>query len=141
VPELPFLRVYLDSNVLFSASRDRSSRFLGFWRLRDAAVITSQYVVGEVSRNITSFGHRERFESLLAQMEFVSDADVRLIPADIGMVAKDQPILAAAIAASVDYLATGDKKHFAHLYGTRVSGVMVINPADFLDLHEDRLPE
>ena len=139
--ELPFLRVYLDSNVLFSASRNDASRFLGFWRLRDTAVITSRHVVGEVFRNIKSVGHRERFEGLLAQTEFVSDADVRLIPADIAMVAKDQPILAAAIAASVDYLATGDKKHFAHLYGTSVSGVLVINPADFLDLFEDRLPE
>jgi hypothetical protein len=97
--------------------------------------------VGEVFRNIKSDGHRERFEGLLAQTEFVSDAYVRLIPADIAVVAKDQPILAAAIAASVDYLATEDKKHFAHLYGTSVSGVLVINPADFLDLFEDRLPE
>jgi predicted nucleic acid-binding protein len=141
VPELLPLRVYLDSNVLFSASRDQASRFLGFWKLRDTVVVTSQYVVGEVSRNIKSIAHRQRFEALLAQTEFVSDADVRLIPADVGLIAKDQPILSAAIAASVDYLATGDKKHFTHLYGTRVSGVLVINPADYLDLYEDRLPE
>ena len=85
--ELRFLRVYLDSNVLFSASRNDASRFVGFWRLRDTAVITSQYVVGEVFRNIKSDGHRERFEGLLAQTEFVSDAYVRLIPADIAVVA------------------------------------------------------
>jgi predicted nucleic acid-binding protein len=141
VPEVPLLRVFLDSNVLFSASRDLASRFLGFWRLRDTAIITSHYVVDEVSRNIKTADQRRRFEVLLAQTEFVSDADVRMIPADIGMVAKDQPILAAAIAASVDYLATADKKHFAHLYGTRVSGVLIMNPASFLDMHEDRLPE
>jgi predicted nucleic acid-binding protein len=140
VPEFPAFRVYLDSNVLFSASRDQGSRFLELWRLRDIAVVTSQYVVGEVSRNIKSIGHNQRFESLLAQTEFVSDADVQLIPANVGLVEKDRPILAAAIAASVDYLITGDKSHFGHLYGTRVSGVYVISPADFLDQYEDRLP-
>lgn len=139
--EFPFLRIFLGSNVLFSASRSDASRFLGFWRLRDAAVITSRYVVDEVSRNIRTVDHRRRFEALLTRTEFVSDADVRLIPDDVGLVAKDQPILAAAIAASVDYLATGDKKHFAHLYDTSVCGVLIISPADFLDRHEDRLPE
>ena len=57
------------------------------------------------------------------------------------LVEKDRPILAAAIAASADYLVTGDKSHFGHLYGTRVSGVCVFTPADFLALHEDRLPD
>ena len=141
MPEFPAIRVYLDSNVIFSASRDQGSRFLELWRLRGIAVVTSQYVVGEVSRNIKSIGHNQRFESLLAQTEFVSDADVQLIPANVGLVEKDRPILAAAIAASVDYLITGDKSHFGHLYGTRVSGVYVIAPADFLDQYEDRLPD
>jgi predicted nucleic acid-binding protein len=141
LPEFPALRVYLDSNVVFSASRDQRSRFLELWRLRDIAVVISQYVVGEVSRNINSIGHNQRFESLLAQTEFVSDADVQLIPANVGLVEKDRPILAAAIAASVDYLITGDKSHFGHLYGTRVSGVYVISPADFLGQYEDRLPD
>ena len=141
MPEFPALRVYLDSNVVFSASRDQRSRFLELWRLRDIAVVISQYVVGEVSRNIKSIGHNQRFESLLAQTQFVSDADVQLIPPNVALIAKDQPILAAAIAASVDYLITGDKSHFGHLYRTRVSGVYVIAPADFLDQYEDRLPE
>ena len=141
MPEFPAIRVYLDSNVLFSASRDQGSRFRELWRLRDIAVVISQYVAGEVSRNIKSIGHNQRFESLLAQTEFVSDADVQLIPANAGLVEKDRPILAAAIAASVDYLITGDRSHFGHLYGTRVSGVYVISPADFLDQYEDRLAE
>lgn len=139
MPELPALRVYLDSNVLFSASRDEPSRFVNFWMLRDVTVVTSQYAVGEVSRNIKSLEHRKRFENLLARTQFVSDADVRLIPADTLLVAKDQPILAAAIAASVDYLVTGDKRHFTHLYAKTISGVHVISPTDFLLQHKDRL--
>lgn len=139
MPEFPDLRAYLDSNVLFSASRDEASRFINFWKLRGVVVVTSQYAVGEVFRNIESLDHRKRFENVLSRTQFVSDADVRLIPANVRLVAKDQPILAAAIAASVDYLVTGDKTHFAHLYAKAISGVHVIGPADFLLQHKDRL--
>jgi predicted nucleic acid-binding protein len=140
VPDFPSLRIYLDSNVLFSASRDDPSRFINLWRLRGVAVATSQYAVGEVSRNIKSIEHRQRFEGLLALTQFVSDADVRLIPPDAALVGKDQPILAAAIAARVDYLLTGDKRHFTHLYARTISGVHVISPADFLLRYKERLP-
>jgi predicted nucleic acid-binding protein len=139
VPEFPELRAYLDSNVLFSASRDEPSRFLNLWRLRGVEVVTSQYAVVEVSRNIESPEHRKRFEDLLGRTQFVSDAYARLVPVIAPLVAKDQPILAAAIAASVDYLVTGDKRHFMHLYAKTISGVHVIGPADFLLRHKDRL--
>lgn len=139
--EFPVLRVYLDSNVLFSASRDESSRFVYLWRLRDVEVLTSQYAIGEVSRNLESIEHRLRFEKLLAWTHFVSDADTHLVPPDAALVEKDLPILAAAIAASVDYLLTGDKRHFMHLYARTISGVHVINPANFLLLYKDRLPD
>jgi len=141
VPERARLRVYLDSNVLISASLKEGSNFLNIWRLREVTPVVSYYAIGEAARNIKSLDHRQRFEGLLAQTQFVSDADVRLLPADVALVAKDQPILAAAIAESVDYLVTGDKNHFGHLYSKKVSGVYVINPADFLARCEDRLPE
>ena len=139
MPEFPVLRVYLDSNVLFSASYDPLADFLAFWRLRNIAPVISQYAVDEVSRNIRSAGHRQRFESLLARTQFISDGDVRFVPAGIALAAKDRPILAAAIAASVDYLATGDRKHFALLYDKVVSGVRIVSPPHFLVFHKDRL--
>jgi predicted nucleic acid-binding protein len=141
VPEFPSLRIYLDSNVLFSASHDPASSFVNFWRMRDVSVVTSYYAVGEVSRNIDLDDHRGRFEDLLARTELVSDTHVGFIPSHLSLAAKDAPILAAAIFAGVDYLATGDKRHFAHLYGTAVLGVRVVRPRDFLDLHKDRLLE
>ncbi len=139
MPEFPGLRVYLDSNVLFSASHGPESPFVRLWRLQDVAPVISQYVVGEVSRNLRLPEHRARFEALLAKTQFVSDADSRFIPSHIVLVEKDRPILAASIAAGMDYLITGDKKHFAHLYGTTVSGVRILDPAQFLLLHKDRL--
>ncbi len=139
MPDFGRLRVYLDANVLFSTALNDRSRFLEFWRLRNVTPVTSRYAIGEVARHLRFPGHNRRFESLLARTQVISDADLRFIPSDIAVVTKDAPILAAAIAASVDYLATGDKNHFAHLYRTTVAGVHVISPTDFLNLHEDRL--
>jgi uncharacterized protein len=133
------LTVYLDSNVLFSASYIASSRFLNFWKLTGVAPVTSPYAVTEVWRNISQSAHGLRFDKLIAATRMVSDADSGFVLESLQLVEKDRPILAAAIAASADYLITGDKSHFAHLYGSRVSGVQIINPSEFLGLHEDRL--
>lgn len=141
MPDSLCLRVFLDSNVLISASLKDGSDLLDLWRLRDVTPVISHYVIGEVGRNVKSPDHDARLSMLLARTQIVSDADACVIPSHIRLVSKDQPILAAAIAASVEYLVTGDKRHFSHLYSTKVSGVYVINPADFLALFEDRLPE
>ena len=139
MPDLNPLRVYLDANVLFSASLKLNSRFLNFWRLRGVVPITSTYAIGEVTRNFKVPGHGTRLATLLQRTEIVSDADIRMIPDHIKIIAKDASILAAAIAASADYLATGDKNHFGHLYNTTVSGVHILEPSEFLSLHDDRL--
>jgi predicted nucleic acid-binding protein len=46
---------------------------------------------------------------------------------------KDQPILLAAIHGKADYLLTGDAKHFQHLFGKRIEGVMVVRPAQYFN--------
>jgi predicted nucleic acid-binding protein len=138
VPEFPPLTIYLDSNVLFSASYDAISPFLKFWKLDGITPVSSLYALAEVTRHIKSPAHQHRFDELIARTGRVSDVDPAFVSQSIRLVDKDRPILAAAIAASVDYLITGDKNHFTHLYFLRVSGVFVINPADFLDMHEER---
>ncbi|HUL34808.1 MAG TPA: hypothetical protein VL128_13055 [Candidatus Eisenbacteria bacterium] len=45
---------------------------------------------------------------------------------------KDRPILAAAIAARAMHLITGDGRHFGAYFGKRVSGVVVMTPAEYL---------
>ena len=141
VPDRSHLRIYLDSNVLFSASYIASSPYRNFWKLTQVTPVTSLYAVGEVIRHNVISSQRERFDELIARTERVSDADLGFVPQSIRLVEKDRPILAAAIAASADYLVTGDKSHFAHRYSTRVSGVCVIHPTDFLARQEDRLPD
>lgn len=137
--EPSLLRAYLDANVLFSASLSEQNGFLNFWRLRGIVPVTSDYAVREVFNNLTGPGHAERFRQLLGRTDRVSDADVRLIPSGISLAEKDRQILASAIGSSVDYLVTGDRNHFSHLYASSVSGVYVMGPKEFLALFEDRL--
>ena len=139
MPEHVPLAIYLDSNVVISACLDEHSKFLKFWRLHNVEATVSPYALAEIARNLPHASQRSRFKSLLAKTRIVSDADNRLVPSYVRLVEKDRPILAAAIAASLDCLVTGDKNHFAHLYGTTVSGVHILNPSDFLALHEPRL--
>ncbi len=40
---------------------------------------------------------------------------------------KDRPILCGAIAARADYLLTGDKQDFRHLFGRTISGVKIVS--------------
>jgi uncharacterized protein len=139
VPELPHLTAYLDSNVLFSASLSPASRFLQLWQLAEVSLTTSAYAIDEVRNNILKDGHDQHFTGLLTKTQLVSDANLRFIPTDVTLAEKDRPILAAAIAASADFLVTGDKNHFGHLYNSRIAGVVVVAPADFLDRNAHRL--
>jgi len=139
VHEFALIRVYLDSNVLFSASYSERNRSLDFWRLERVIPVTSPYAVEEVRGNLRQPGHFARFDALLLKTELVSDFDVRFIPSGVTVVEKDRPILASAIGSRVDYLVTGDKNHFKHLYGNIVEKVYISSPSDFLDRHVDRL--
>jgi len=51
----------------------------------------------------------------------------------IELVEKDRPILASAIAGQCDYLVTGDRKDFGHLFGKSVQGVKVVSPAQLAE--------
>ena len=137
--DLHHLTAYLDSNILFSASLTPSSRLLQLWQLANVSLATSVYAIDEVRKNILKDGHDQRFTGLLTRTQIVSDANLRFIPADVSLAEKDRPILAAAIAASVDFLVTGDKNHFGHLYNSRIAGVVIIPPVDFLDRNAHRV--
>ncbi|MBS1800897.1 MAG: PIN domain-containing protein [Acidobacteria bacterium] len=136
--EFAHLNAYLDANVLFSASHSPASRLLQLWQLMNLSLTTSAYAIDEVRKNILN-GHHQRFTALLTKTQLVSDANLQFIPADVVLAEKDRPILAAAIAASVDFLVTGDKNHFGHLYNSRIAGVAIVAPADFLNQNAHRL--
>jgi len=139
VPDFEPIRVFLDANVLFSASYSDRNRFLQFWRMEGVAPVTSRYAIAEVRGHLIRAGHLERFEALVAKTDLVGDVDLRIIPSGVVVVEKDRPILAAAIGASTGYLVTGDKNHFSHLYHATVGFVSVISPTEFLDRFADRV--
>jgi predicted nucleic acid-binding protein len=58
--------------------------------------------------------------------------DLKLL-AGVRLDSKDRPILLAAIHGEADFLLTGDARHFGHLYGKRIEGVMVLRPAQYFE--------
>jgi predicted nucleic acid-binding protein len=130
--------VFLDANILISASISPTSRFLDFWRLRAVTVVTSPYVTGEARKHLTGDA-LYRFELLRLQMEEAPNDCLAVLPSDVDLVEKDRPVLMAALAARARYLITGDKAHFGHLYGTSIDATTILAPRTFLDQEEYRL--
>ena len=121
------MKVFLDANILFSASFPKSllADFLGGLE-QHAVLLTNAYAKTEAERNIAAKApkrlapHQAFAEKLQVVPLLVFDLDVKLAE-------KDRPILCGAIAAHADYLLTGDKKDFGHLYGKTVRGVKIVS--------------
>ncbi len=132
------IRVFLDTNVIISATRLDSSRLLNLWQLANVTLLTSPYVIKETLDHVQGPA-LPRFETLLKQMERVNDPDSANLPVGIVVVEKDRPILAAALSARADFLLTGDKNHFGHLYRVNLSGTLILPPGTFLEREVSRL--
>jgi predicted nucleic acid-binding protein len=122
------MRVFLDANVLFSASNAGSNiaRLIDWLNERGTAV-SSPLAVEEARRNLELKRPQwlAEFERVRAHLDLVPATRFTLpVPLD----AKDVPLLCAAIAAKCGYFVTGDKRDFGHLDGQAVLGVQVISP-------------
>lgn len=122
------MKIFLDANVLFSASNAGS----GIARLVDALcdrheVISSPYAWSEAERNILVKrpAWKSRLTALRGRIPSVADHD-----AEVGVVlaAKDRPILATACQQRCHFLVTGDRRDFGHLFGQEVCGVRIFTP-------------
>lgn len=137
------LRVFLDANILFSASLKAGTSFDRFWMMRDLVLLTSPCAADEVRRNCVHDAQSSKLEKLLLQMQLVSDAPGGYVPSGIVLPAKDAPILSAAIHAGADFLITGDRHHFRRWMNlpiqTHLGSLVIQEPARFLDEHLDRL--
>jgi predicted nucleic acid-binding protein len=121
------MRVFLDANILFSASFPKShlAQFLGELQCH-AVLLTNAYAKAEAARNI-AVKQPKRIavhEKFAASLELVP---LQLFDPGVKLAEKDQPILCGAIAGSADFLLTGDRKDFGHLFGTTVRGVKIVN--------------
>ena len=124
--------VFLDANVLFGAAYRSDAGLLRLWDLSDAELISSDYAVLEARRNLVAPEQQERLATLVAGMSLVSTVPEAGLPASVELPEKERPILLAAISAGATHLLTGDFTHFGELYGSRVGGVLVLRPSDFL---------
>lgn len=133
------MRVFLDSNVLFSAcllSDDRQYAFFALARRNRCRLLGSGRVLDETTRNL-ALKAPQGLKSLadLGRLLILStDPSAELIRWAVtqGLPAKDAPILAAAVQARADLLVTGDRRHFGPLFGRTLKGVRVLSLADGL---------
>jgi len=125
-------RVFLDANVLFSAAYLEHSGLLQLWNRDQCALLTSGYAAEEARRNLRLDDQRDRLEKLLGKLEILAEASDSPGEEDWGLPEKDAPILRAAIHAAATHLLTGDLRHFGHLIGTRIYGVLIVRPATYL---------
>ena len=128
-------RIFLDANVLFSAAYLELSGLARLWTLGYVELLSSAYAVEEARRNL-AIDRTEalpRLERLTAAVSIVDAPQSLKLPANVRLDQKDQPILLAAIHGNPDYLLTGDARHFAHLYGKRIKGVLVLRPAQYFE--------
>lgn len=120
-------RVFLDANVLFSASNAGSNiaRLID-WLIETGQAVTSDFAAEEARRNILLKRPAwcDALDALMGRVEVVPSIRFDL-PVDLPE--KDRPILCTAIRSGCSYLATGDQRDFGHLYDRIVEGVTVIS--------------
>ncbi len=131
-------RVFLDANVLFSSAWLEGSGLARLWRLPHVTLITSRYAVAEAERNLDTDDQRARLHALAAKLAMVDAPPQSALPAGVELVAKDTPILLAAMEARATHLLTGDRAHFGALYGKTVGGVKILPPAQYFKLPRAR---
>jgi predicted nucleic acid-binding protein len=127
-------RVFLDANVLFSVAYLQTSKLAGLWRLENVQLISSSYAIEEARRNLAIKRKPAvpRLAQLIEALDIVDTPQHRAFSQRVRLHRKDQPILLAAIHPRADYLLTGDAQHFSHLFGKRIEGVLVLQPAQYL---------
>ncbi len=128
-------RVFLDANVLYSAAYLERSGLARLWTLDHIELLSSAYAIEEARRNLAIDRPEAlaRLEPLAAAVSTVDAPQGLKLPDKTLLNPKDQPILLAAIHAKADYLLTGDARHFSHLYGKRIEGVLVLRPAQYFE--------
>lgn len=130
-------RVFLDANILFSAAYKADSRLRLLWDLHDVQLVSSEYAFEEAKRNLglVKPDNLNHLEALLPRVTILPDTPSRLrFQAELAD--KDKPILTAAVRAHATHLLTGDVRHFGHLLGKTVHGVLILTPAQYFGQRE-----
>lgn len=127
-----FTTLFLDANVLISAAWKEGSEIAQIWQMEGVRLITSDYVMGEVLRNLHQTAQAERLRGLMRIVRVLAHSDLPEIAEADQVAEKDRKVLAAAVRAEADHLISGDKKHIGHVYGKRIRGVRITAPSELL---------
>ena len=135
------MRVFLDANVVFSATYRETGSVRAFFHLAAAgacSLVTSAYALEEARRNIAlkhpaSLGDLEKLVQAIEVCGEPSPATIAWAQA-AGLPPKDAPILATAVEARCHILATGDRSDFGPLLGKRLRRTLVMLPAEAIGL-------
>lgn len=126
-------RLFLDANILFSASYRDDAGVAVLWSLEDVGLLTSPYAIEEAKRNLAERDQKKRLERLIQPLHLVQAATApEAIKREVELPDKDWPILGGAIAAQATHLITGDLKHFGPYFGRKIHGILVLPPADYI---------
>ena len=128
------MRIFVDANVLFTAAYTPggpSNLLVRFGHGRSLTLVTCDYVVGEVERNLARKAPpaaMERLPALVAACEPVPT----ILNGDVppGLPAKDHPIWLSAVAAGCNVLLTGDRKDFGRLKHPKM---VVMGPSELFE--------
>jgi uncharacterized protein len=124
-------RLFLDANVLFSAAYKTETRLLQLWKLKDVALYSSRYALGEARINLTDEDQKMRLDKLSGALHLL-EAGHGTLQRGISLPEKDVPILLAAIEARATHLLTGDVRHFGPYLGKKIAGLEIALPGEYL---------
>ena len=126
-------RLFLDANILFSASYREDAGVADLWIIDDVTLLSSAYAIEEAKRNLGEQQQRKRLERLIQPLHVVHAVTApRAIRRDVELPEKDWPILGGAIAAEATHLITGDLKHFGRYFGKQIHGILVLPPPEYV---------
>jgi len=122
------MRVFLDANILFSASLS-NSRMGAFLEVLFERVecLTNDYAIEEARRNLAAKfpDGVKSLDGLVKKCEVILRLETDL---EVELPLKDVPILGGAVAGHATRLLTGDERDFGKFWGKTIQGVKIVSP-------------
>ena len=130
------MKIFLDSSVILSAcgsTKSLSRLITEIAKERGWNLVSAVYCRAETVKNLAKFAPQAtaHWQNLQTRIEWLPNALTRKRPLLL-TASKDKPVLISALAAKPDILLTLDARDFALLLNTKVYGVFVTTPRDFL---------
>lgn len=132
-------RLFLDANVLFSASYSPNAHYRKLWESTGVELVTTAYAIAETQRNLSDPLMLSRLSELLKRVKSIPAGEVH--PLSIDLPDKDRPILLAAIGGKCTHLLTQDLRHFGKHFGSTVDGVLILRPDAYLRARKSKPAE